>query len=263
MINLSKYRKLSVLAVIILVITWLSSMAAFWNTLLTTDAKNEGWVVLFMSTVLFTGMLLFYFAYVAADPVRIENIRKEAFESGKSGVIQEFERKKQSENKQQVKDEDIKKVTDAVLSGINSARSASGICNKLLACMAHEMGFVQGVMYLRNQKDAVFNPCGEYALTDRKPEPFKDGETLAGQAVSGKSITVIHDIPENYFKISSGLGSSAPKYLLLAPVVYNNETIAVLELAAFRKPDESMEKIMEMIFAEAGPKINKFIAAQS
>lgn len=205
MINLGKNKKLSVLAVIIMVITWLSAMAAFWNTMLASDAKNEGWVLMFMIIVLFTGILLFYFAFVASDPVRIENIRKEAFESGKYMILQEIERKNQSDEKQNVKDEDVKKVADAVLSGINSARSASGLCNKLLAGMAREMGFVQGIIYLKNKAEAIYNPCGEYALTDRKPEPFKDGETLAGQAVSAKSVMVIYDIPENYFKISSGL----------------------------------------------------------
>jgi len=263
MINLNKYRKLSVLAVIIMVITWLSTMAAFWSSVLTVGAKHEEWVVLFMCLVILSGLLLFYIAFKAADSAKLERIRNEAYESGKSEVIQETERKKQEENRQQVKDEDIKKTAGSILSGINSVRSEAGLCNKLLTNLAREMGFVQGVMYTRNKKESVFHPCGEYALTDRKPEPFKDGETVAGQVVSGKSVTVIHDIPENYFTISSGLGSSAPTCLVLAPVIHNNETIAVLELAAFRKPDASVEKILEMILSEADPKINKFIADKS
>jgi len=257
MINMSKYRKLSVFAIIILVIAWISAMAAYWNSLPKTDAKNEGWVVLFMSLILISGLVLFYFIFITADTRKIEILRKEAFDSGKSEVIQEIESKKKTAHDQQVKDEDLQKVVDAVLSGINSVRSENGLCNKLLTGLAREMGFVQGVMYMR--KDSLFSPAGEYALTDRKPEPFKDGETLAGQAVSNKTITVIYDIPENYFSISSGLGKSAPRYLLLVPAVYNNETIAVLELAAFTKPDASTEKILEKILTEAGPKINKFI----
>lgn len=259
MINLSKYRKLSVFAVIILVITWFSAMAAFWNSLLTTDARNEGWVVLFMILTFFAGIFLFYFAFVSADPLKIEMLRKEAYESGKSEIIQETERKKQSHHEQQVKDEDIQKVVDAVLAGVNSARSENGVCNKLLAGLAREMGFVQGVMYLRKGTD--FIPSGEYALTDRKPEPFREGETIAGQAVSNKAITIINDIPENYFTISSGLGKSSPGHLLLAPVEFNNETIAVLELAVFTKPDNSTEKILLQILSEAGSKLNKFITA--
>jgi hypothetical protein len=255
--NLSKYRKLSVLAVIILVITWLSAMAAFWNYKV--DAKNAGWVVVFMGMVIIPGILLFAISYFSIDPSKIEIMRKDAYESGKSDMLQDFESKKQTAHDQQVKDEDMQKIVDAVLSGINSVRSESGLCNKLLTGLSREMGFVQGVMYIR--KGTIFNPSGVYALTDRKPESFKEGETLAGQAVANKSITIIHDIPEKYFSISSGLGNSSPRYLLLVPAIYNNEIIAVLELAAFTKPDESTEKLLEKILSEASSKINKFITA--
>lgn len=257
MINLSKYRKLSIISVIIFSITWLSALAAFWNTILTTQAKNEGWVIVFMSMVLISGIILFYFAFVSADQTKINQMVSKAYESGKSEIIREIERKKQTEHDQQAKDEDIQKTLDAVLSGIGAARSENGLCSKLLTGLAREMEFVQGVMYLR--KDSVFFPAGEYALTDRKPQPFSDGETLASQAVSSKSITIIHDIPENYFTISSGLGSSSPGHLVLAPVVHNNEVIGVLELASFNKPDASTEKILEKILEEAAPKIKKFI----
>jgi GAF domain len=261
MINLSKYRRWSVSAVITLVLTWIAALAALWNSLLNADVKNEGWAVVFMCLVFFSGILLFYLAFISADQEKIEKIKKEAFDSGRSELIQEVESKKQADQDQQVQDGDIQKVVDAVLASIQSVRSESGLCNKLLASLAREMAFVQGVMYIWNKNESVFNPSGEYALTDRKPQPFKNGETLAGQAVLNKSMTVIYDIPENYFKISSGLGSSAPRYLLIAPVIHNKETIAVLELAAFKRPDESTEKILNTILSEAGNKVNKFITA--
>ncbi len=72
---------------------------------------------------------------------------------------------------------------------------------------------------------------------------------------------VIYDIPENYFIVSSGLGSSQPRYLILAPVVFNDEPIAVLELAAFKKPDESTTRILDKVLSEVGQKLNKFITA--
>jgi two-component system chemotaxis sensor kinase CheA len=70
---------------------------------------------------------------------------------------------------------------------------------------------------------------------------------------------ILYDVPENYFIISSGLGSSQPRYLLIAPVLLNNETIAVLELAAFKKPDENTSRILEKVLSEVGHKLNKFI----
>jgi uncharacterized membrane protein len=262
MIYLGKYRKLSVIAVSVLILTWLSAMAVFWNTLLKTEVKNEGWFIIFMFLAFLSGIALFYFAFTSADSVKREKELNDAYESGKMEILQEQEQKKQAENRQQVKEDDIRLKADAILSGIQATRSASGLCNKLLSNLARELGFVQGVMYTRTG-DSVFTPAGEYALTDRKPEAFKNGETIASQAVLEKSITVIHDIPENYFSISSGLGSAAPSCLLLAPMIFNNDVIAVLELATFSKPDASAVKLMEVVLAEAGIKLNKFIADKS
>lgn len=259
MMDLSKYRKLSVLAVIVMVIAWLSALVAYWNRVINTGTQLNGWVVLFMFLVLCTGGLLFYLAYISNDSLKMETLQKESYEKGKSEILQELGRKKQEENDQQVDDADIKNMADKVLAGINAVRTENSLCNRLLAGLAREMGFVQGVMYIK--KESIFYPAGEYALTERKPEPFREGETITSQAVSGKSITVIYDIPENYFNIASGLGSSAPKVLLLAPVVNNNETIAVLELAAFRKPDALAEKVLEMVLTEAGSKLNKLLSA--
>jgi hypothetical protein len=114
-------------------------------------------------------------------------------------------------------------------------------------------------MFLRNKKDSLFNPVAEYALTDRKPQPFKEGDNLNGQVALNKTMTILYDVPENYFLISSGLGSSQPHYLILAPVVVNENTIAVLEMASFKKPDENTGKMLERIFNEVGNKLNKFI----
>ena len=60
------------------------------------------------------------------------------------------------------------------------------------------------------------------------------GEGLIGScAIEQKSIFMT-DIPESYLTITSGLGKSNPKNILLVPMVHNNETKGVIELASFR-----------------------------
>jgi hypothetical protein len=210
---------------------------------------------------LIIGMFLFYIAYKTTDIAALEKIRKEAFESGKTGVIQEIEKNRQEESGQKAGTEDVQAVVDAILSGMQGIRTENGLCNKVLGNLAREMGFVQGIIYVKSKNEAQYNPAGEYALTDRKPQPFKAGETLPGQAAESKSLIVLYDIPEDYFMVSSGLGSSKPRYLLLCPVVTHNETIAVLELAAFKKPDEKTSDILNKVTADLGIRLNKFVVA--
>jgi CheY-like chemotaxis protein/CHASE3 domain sensor protein len=67
-----------------------------------------------------------------------------------------------------------------------------------------------------------------------------DGETLpatAGltkQALLSNEILAVADIPADYFPVSSGLGASRPKNLLLAPATADGAPNAVLEFAFFR-----------------------------
>jgi GAF domain-containing protein len=148
-----------------------------------------------------------------------------------------------------------------ILSGIQSTRTASGFCNKVLGNLAKQMGFVQGILYMKQANGELFDATGEYALTDRKPPSFKIGENLPGQVAESKSMMIIYDIPENYFRISSGLGSSKPRFLLLAPVLFQEECVAVLELAAFKKPDETTGRVLDKLSSELGTRLNKFAVA--
>jgi hypothetical protein len=261
MTNLSKNRSLSIIAAGIMALTWLSAFAALWNSLLTSDVKKEGWVVFFMILVLISGALLFYLAYISADEAGVEQIRKDAFETGRSEVLQEFEKTKKAEAEQLNEANDFQKIIDDILASVHGTRSESTFCNKLLAALARELEIVQGIMYVTDKKEKIFRPVGEYALTDRKPEPFKPGDNLAGQVALNKSMDIHYDIPEKYFTVASGLGKGQPKYLIVAPLVHDNETIAVLELAAFKKPDEVTRKILDQVLSETGLKLNKLITA--
>jgi len=260
MTNLNKYRKLSIVAITALVISLLLSFAALWNSLLTSEVKHEGWVIVFILLLFAIGIFLFFIAYKISDVVKLEKIKKEAYESGKTEILEEIEkRKKVEKSDQKFESEDIDKVAETILSGMQGIRTESVYCNKVLGNLAREMGFVQGILYVKDKKEGQFNPIGEYALTDRKPQPFRIGEGLPGQVAENKSMMTLYDIPEQYFIISSGLGSSQPRFILLVPVLFSEESVAVLELAAFKKPDEMTGKILNKVSSELGHKLNKFI----
>lgn len=263
MSKLNKYRKLSITALVTLVVLLLLFFAALWNSLLAAEVKHEGWVIAFSLLTFAVGVFLFVIAFKTTDAKELENIRTLAYESGKIEILHEIEkRNKQERDDQKIEEEkDIDIVVEDVLSGMQGIRSESGFCNKVLANLARQLGFVQGIMYIKEKKGDLFNPTGEYALTDRKPQPFKIGENLAGQAAENKTMMILYDIPENYFLVSSGLGNSQPRFLLLVPVLLNETSVAVLELAAFKKPDELTGKILNKVSSELGIRFNKYFAA--
>lgn len=56
---------------------------------------------------------------------------------------------------------------------------------------------------------------------------------LAGQAVLDKDIIYLKDIPRDYVRITSGLGESTPRNVLISPLIANDVPVGVVELASF------------------------------
>ena len=60
---------------------------------------------------------------------------------------------RQVENEVKTADRKIsQKIIDAILTGIQAVRSENGLCNKILANLAKQLGFVQGIMYIKRNR---------------------------------------------------------------------------------------------------------------
>lgn len=97
---------------------------------------------------------------------------------------------------------------------------------------------LQGAIYLINndnpQKEFIENITG-YANERRKflDKQIAMGEGLVGRCVLENDSIYIDDLPAEYMHITSGLGNSKPKSLLLAPIRVNEKVYGVAEIASF------------------------------
>jgi methyl-accepting chemotaxis protein len=93
--------------------------------------------------------------------------------------------------------------------------------------------------------------------TERRIEP---GEGLIGACMVEKKTIYMEKLPQNYIRITSGLGDDNPRSLLIVPLIINEEVLGMIELASFNplKPHERefVEKVAEIIASSiAGMKI--------
>ncbi|MBN2002500.1 MAG: response regulator [Anaerolineae bacterium] len=86
-----------------------------------------------------------------------------------------------------------------------------------------------GVLYVR--EDDILCRVGSYACSREEiGSRFKIGEGLLGQAVHSKKPIFLTDIPADYTQIASGLGSAAPKAVVIMPFLYDDQVVGVVEL---------------------------------
>ena len=114
------------------------------------------------------------------------------------------------------------------------------------------LGINQGGMFILNEdndSDRYLEMTACFAYNRRKmmERRFDIGEGLVGRCfVEGETIYLL-EIPETYISITSGLGDTNPRCLLLVPLRVNNEINGVIELASLAPIDDYKVKFVEKI----------------
>lgn len=105
-------------------------------------------------------------------------------------------------------------------------------------CLVEHIGALAAAVYLAAEGGTL---ClrGHYAhASDAESElpsaSVPEGVGLLGEAFVGKQLKVISDLPPNYFRIFSGLGSGYATHLALFPLSMDERTIGVIEIALTR-----------------------------
>ena len=97
-----------------------------------------------------------------------------------------------------------------------------------------------------------------YGYKQRKnvPNKFKVGEALVGQAALEQKPILVTQAPDDYVRISSGLGEGTPINLIVLPVLFEDQVLAVIELASFQRFANVQQAFLEQLSESIGVVLN-------
>ncbi|MFL6557853.1 MAG: GAF domain-containing protein, partial [Bacillus sp. (in: firmicutes)] len=117
-----------------------------------------------------------------------------------------------------------------------------------------------GVFYVKEVEEGqqYLKKISSYALLDdnKRNTRFRFGEGLIGQCALEKRSFLLNDVPDHYVKIGSGTGAGSPKSIIILPVQFEDEVLAVIEIASFESYCPLQVKLLEAVNNNIGIKIN-------
>ncbi|WP_157600990.1 GAF domain-containing protein [Persicobacter sp. CCB-QB2] len=122
---------------------------------------------------------------------------------------------------------------------LRTEEDKDAVFDKLLSFLIKYMEVNQGAVFLVQQEEKenqYLEMVGCYAYNRKKfvNKKINIGEGLIGQCYLEQEKIFLTEIPDNYINITSGLGESNPTNLIVVPFLYNDEVVAILELASFK-----------------------------
>lgn len=239
----------------------LLTLTVYWNVSAIVK-ENLGYLPLLFTVIAIAAVSnLFRIAFKLSDYEKINELIATKVSEGKATLLKELKEKDEKKNINETIIDNTEEIAKQLVPSGNF-KNPDSFGKKLLINIANELNLVQGILYLAKEKTKDFTFCSGYALTDdNTPGDFKIGENLNGEVAKNKVIMMVNEIPVEYFNIESGLGQAKPGFLCIVPVLFENKTTAIIELASFTELSESNIKLLERIAELSSTKIKQIVKA--
>jgi PAS domain S-box-containing protein len=130
------------------------------------------------------------------------------------------------------------------------------LADEIIGSLVKYLGANQGAIYIiddNGTEEPTMSMKACYAWDKKKfiNQQIHKGEGLAGQAWQEGDIVYLTEVPQNYIKITSGLGDANPNSVIIVPLKVNDQVFGVVEIASFSDfqdfEKEFVQKVAESI----------------
>ncbi|MGH2749376.1 MAG: HAMP domain-containing protein [Actinomycetota bacterium] len=143
-------------------------------------------------------------------------------------------------------------------------RSLQLVSQLIMSELTPTVSAQHGAFFLTDSTDGkpLLKLIASYGYKARKSvsNRFKFGEGLVGQCALEKKPIVITEAPNDYIKVTSGLGETAPVNIIVIPVLFEDAALGVIELGSIKPFSEIDQQFLEQLIEVIGVVINSIIA---
>ena len=147
---------------------------------------------------------------------------------------------------------------------LQGQRDLSSVGRLLLSELAPLVDAHQGVIYqiVNDDGEAGLRLLSAYADDGETGHPsrLRIGEGLVGQCAADRRTMLISDIPDHVVSIRSALLRSAPRNIIILPVLFEGQVKAVIELAAVAQFTTLQTTFLEQLTSSIGIVLNSIEA---
>lgn len=127
----------------------------------------------------------------------------------------------------------------------------------ILQFFARYLGSVVAALYVRDEHGGL-RRVGTYGFSSEQEatgQSLQGGEGIVGQAIAQARLLRLDDVPNDYFKVSSGLGEGSPRSVLVVPTTNDGQINGVIELGFLRGLADRDIELLELLADNIGSSI--------
>ena len=135
---------------------------------------------------------------------------------------------------------------------IRGELSVKEVSDHILTFLRQKIDSKISALYVKENNKTLKFLTGLAFEPQENKQVIKIGEGLLGQTAVSKKILTLATPTEEHLKVSSALGTSSTAHLTIIPLLADDDTLAVVELAQFRDPKEYEIDLLNQISEIAG-----------
>lgn len=150
---------------------------------------------------------------------------------------------------------------------LQAAKNLKELSNDIIINLVRTIGANQGAIFiLVGEGDAEvleMQACYAFARSKHLTQRITPGEGLIGQAFLEKDTVYLKKVPEQFVRITSGLGEANPRHILIVPLKMNETIVGIVELASFTEFSQHVIGFVEKIGESIAHTVSAFQIAEN